>query len=396
MQKKMKSIRLGASVFCAILLGVIPAQSQVNPALAPFGDPLATLGPEQLSDFFAGREEFQKVFTPETGLGPIFNGESCAACHTEGGMGGGSAITVTRFGQMSNGKFDALTDLGGSLLQQRTIDGTPAEVVPPEANIVAQRRSTPLFGLGLIEAISDDAIVSNTLTRKAMGVKGRVARIVDAATGETRIGRFGWKAQHATLLAFAADAGVNELGITNRVFPDENLPNGNALATDRATSGIEDTVDEATGKSSIDRLADFMRFLAEPQALVFTQAAELGERWFNQVGCAQCHVTVMFTGKSSIPALDRKPVFLYSDLLLHDMGSLGDGIAQGAAGPREIRTSPLWGLRMQSSFLHDGRASTIEAAILMHDGEAAPSREFYIRALPRDQQLELLEYLLSI
>lgn len=393
MKNRIRGLRIGASMLCAVLLGAMPAQSQIKSSVPLFGEPLPLLSDEHLTDFYSGLEEFEKVFTPEAGLGPIFNGDSCAACHSEGAIGGGSAVTVTRFGRMINGQFDPLTELGGSLLQRNAIDPALQEVVPAEANVVAHRRSQALFGLGLIEAIPDATIVSNSLVRKAMGVKGRLSIVVDAATGESRIGRFGWKAQHATLLAFAGDASVNELGISNRVFAHENVPNGKTLAAD---SAIEDVADETTGKAGVDRLTDFMRFLAQPPTLPVTVTVDNGERWFNQVGCHQCHTKVMFTGPSSIPALDRKPVLLWSDLLLHDMGSLGDGIAQGSAGPRELRTSPLWGLRMQSTFLHDGRASSVEAAILMHDGEAAPSREFYIRSLPRDQQLELLEFLLAI
>jgi CxxC motif-containing protein (DUF1111 family) len=384
-------IRIAASVLAAMLVGAIPAQSQDSPEPAPFGVPLAGLSPEQLADFYAGLDEFEKVFAPETGLGPIFNGTSCAACHTEGGIGGGSSVTVTRFGRMTDGAFDPLAELGGPLLQNAAIDPALQEVVPPEATIVAQRRSTPLFGLGLIEAIPDADIIANTKVRKVMGVVGRPAFVVDPATGEMRVGRFGWKSQHATLLAFAGDASISELGITNRVFPNENVPNGSAVA-----GVVEDIVDDTTGKAAIDRLTDFMRFLAPSRQLEFSTEANRGEQWFNQVGCAQCHLKVMFTGKNANPALDRKPLLLFSDLLLHDMGSLGDGIAQGAAGPRELRTSPLWGLRMQSSFLHDGRAATLEESILMHDGEAAQSRFYFIEALPRDQQLELLEFLRSI
>src|ERR1043166_3542339 len=138
-QKKTSSIRIVASLICAMLLSAIPAQSQVSSMPASFGEPLAMLETEQLADFFAGLDQFQKVFTPETGLGPIFNGESCASCHTEGGVGGGSPINVTRFGRMQNGKFDPLTDLGGSLLQQFATDPSVQEVVPADANVIAKR-----------------------------------------------------------------------------------------------------------------------------------------------------------------------------------------------------------------------------------------------------------------
>jgi CxxC motif-containing protein (DUF1111 family) len=113
------------------------------------------------------------------------------------------------------------------------------------------------------------------------------------------------------------------------------------------------------------------------------------------IGCAQCHVPVQFTGLNTIPALSEKPVALYSDLLLHNMGDLNDGIAQGAAGTNQMKTAPLWGLRVRTAFLHDGSAPTIDAAIRAHDGEAARSRDRYIRRSKMQQQ-QLADFLNSI
>jgi len=393
---KTRIIRVATSAVGAVLFCAVSAQSQVGSLPEVGGLPLPNLSETQLADFFAGQAEFVREFSAETGLGPIFNDVSCAACHTDGGLGGGSRITVTRFGRLTNGQFDPLNDLGGSLLQHNAIDPSLQEVIPEEANVTTKRKSTPLFGLGLIEAIPDATIIKGAYIRFG-GILGRPAMVVDAATGETRVGRFGWKAQHATLLAFAGDASVNELGITNRLFPNHNLPNLQAAkASYEPDVEVEDVVDADSGKSNIDRLTDFMRFLAPPDFVPFTRAAGAGVTWFSTAACSECHIPVMYTGKSEVPALDRKPVVLFSDLLLHKMGSLGDGIAQEAAGPKEIRTSPLWGLRAQSSFLHDGRAATIEQAILMHDGEAAGSREMFLKNLSRTQQLELLEFLNSI
>src|SRR5438105_7323685 len=149
-------------------------------------------------------------------------------------------------------------------MQDSAIDPTAQEAVPAQANVVAKRKSTPLFGLGLIEAIPDSAILQNAQNPKPDGITGRPSIVQDVATGHTRIGRFGWKAQQATLLAFAGDAYLNEMGITNRLFPHENAPNGNAhlLEVYDGVSDPEDTTDPASGKADIDRLADFMRFLA--------------------------------------------------------------------------------------------------------------------------------------
>ena len=345
-----------------------------------------------------GLDEFQNAEDVSTGLGPIFNNVSCVACHNEGASGGAGAITVTRFGLNQNGSFDALANLGGSLLQSHAIAPILQEIVPPQANVVAKRQTTPLFGLGLIEAIPDSTIAANAARVKPDGVKGRAAMVQDVVTGQMRVGRFGWKAQHATLLGFAADAYLNEMGITNRYFTQENAPNGNTTHLYQFVSPnapIEDQPDPQTGKADIDKVADFMQLLAPPTAKPMSIAAMAGSGLFQRIGCVGCHQPLMFTGTSSVNAISVKPVWLYSDLLLHDMGSLGDGIAQGAAGTTEMKTAPLWGMRASGPYLHDGRARTVDAAIRAHDGEAAISRNRYIQLAPPQQQ-QILEFLNSI
>ena len=374
--------------------GPPPAPVLATPAMQGFGSPLTGLTRDLLDAFSVGRMEFIKVETVEGGLGPIFNGRSCAECHTAPAVGGSSNVRVTRFGRNTDGVFDALESQGGSLLQRFAINPELQEVIPHEANVIAQRLSTPLFGLGLIEAIPDGAILQNMLAAKPDGVRGRAAEITDVVSGQKRVGRFGWKAQQATLLAFSADAYVNEMGITNRFFPTENAPNGNEalLARFKRTTDPEDEVDPVTGKGDIDLVADFMRLLAPPMRLATTPQAAVGESLFAQVGCAACHTPSMRTGPSHIAALDRKTVNLYSDLLLHDMGSLNDGIAQANATPREMKTPPLWGLRARGPFLHDGRATTLDAAIRAHDGEGAAARERYIGMTPQLRR-NLVEFL---
>ncbi len=374
-----------------------PPVAPVNAApanLQGFGGPLAGLTRDLIDAFNAGRVEFTNVEVPEGGLGPIFNGRSCVECHSSGAVGGASNIRVTRFGRTVDGVFDDLAALGGSLLQRFAINPALQEVIPHEANVIAQRESTPLFGLGLIEAIPDGAILQNAATLRADGIGGRAAIVTDIVTGQPRVGRFGWKAQQATLLAFSADAYVNEMGITNRFFPKENAPNGNEalLARFKRTSDPEDEVDPFTGKGDIDAVADFMRFLAAPSRLAMTPQAAVGESLFAQIGCASCHTPNLRTGPNPIAALDRKNVGLYSDLLLHDMGSLNDGIAQAGAGAREMKTPPLWGLRASAPYLHDGRATTVDAAIRAHDGEGTVSRDRYVRMTPQLRQ-NLLDFL---
>lgn len=360
-----------------------PAPPPAN--LQGFGGALTGLTRELVDAFNQGRVEFTNVENPASGLGPIFNGRSCVECHSAPAIGGGSNTRVTRFGRNVDGVFDAMESQGGSLLQRFAINPAVQEVIPHEANVIAQRISTPLFGLGLIEAIPDGAIVQNMLVPKPDGVRGKTAEITDVVSGLKRVGRFGWKAQQATLLAFAGDAYNNEMGITNRFFPKENAPNGNEalLARFKRTIDPEDAIDPATGKGDIDMAADFMRLLAPPARLAATATSAVGESLFNQAGCATCHTPVLRTGPNPIAALDRKTVNLYSDLLLHDMGSLNDGIAQAGAGSHEMKTPPLWGLRARGLYLHDGRATTLDAAIRAHDGEGAVARDRYISMTPQ-------------
>src|SRR5260221_3424750 len=307
------------AVLAVAISGVVSAQ--VAPRLPAFGGALPGLDAAELAAFNDGRVDFLNPETPESGLGPIFNGRSCVECHNVPAPGGSSPTNVVRFGRVTGGVFDPLDSLGGSLLQRFALDPMAREHVPPEANVVAQRQSTPLFGLGLIEAIPDDAIVANANRPKPDGIAGRAAMIVDVVTGERRVGRFGWKAQQATLLAFAGDAYRNELGITNRFFPTENAPNGNLalLAAFDTKADPEDEVDPATGRGDVDALESFMRALAPPPRAQPTPSSRAGEGLFQVIGCADCHTPAMSTGPNRTPALDRKPVALYSDLLLHDM-----------------------------------------------------------------------------
>ncbi len=243
--------------------------------------------------------------------------------------------------------------------------------------------------------MSDGA--SSAQRRKPDGLRGRAGLVTDVVSGKTRVGRFGWKAQQATLLAFSGDAYVNEMGVTSRLFLLENAPNGNTglLARFDKVAGVEDVVDPLTGKGDIDHAADFMRFLAPPPPLRLGISASAGGRLFEQIQCAACHLPMMYTGAHKIAALSHRPVPLFSDLLLHDMGALGDGIQQATAKGAEMRTAPLWGLRARTPYLHDGRAKTVSEAIRAHGGEAAASRDRFNK-LSAVQRQQLLDYLNAI
>jgi CxxC motif-containing protein (DUF1111 family) len=351
----------------------------------------------QIDRFRAGQEEFLAVRDPDDGLGPAYNGTSCGGCHSTPAIGGSGLITVTRAGlQDAAGNFTALG--GDTLFQVFSIPNhTCQPQVPANANVIAHRVSIPLFGSGLIEAISDDTLIAmeDPNDSNGDGIRGRAARIVDPATGQPRIGRFGWKAQHATLLSFAAQALRDEIGITNDLFPDE-LAVGvdpEKLKLCDTVADPEDVRDRRTGLRGIDRLEAYLRYLA-PVDQIPGDAIANGEVLFKSVGCASCHVPVLVTAPNSDPALDRKSIALYSDLLLHDVGT-GDGIAQGAAGPGEFRTPYLWGLRFRRPLLHDGSASTADQAILHHAGEAAGVVQNY-NALSPDDRATLIVFLMSI
>src|SRR5262249_29488069 len=200
----------------------------------------------------------------------------------------------------------------------------------------------------------------------------------------------GWKAQVPTVHQFAGDALMNEAGVTNPDFPDENCPGGDCSLLDfNPAPALNDD-----GRD-VDALTDFMRLLAPPARGPITDAVVTGESVFAAIGCGSCHLQSIETGASAVGALNRVTFHPYSDFLLHEMGTLGDGIVQGQAGAREMRTAPLWGLRSAARLLHDGSATTIEQAIQHHDGQAAAARDRFA-ALDPDRLAALLAFLRSV
>lgn len=363
--------------------------------LTQFGDPLPGLTAEQLNLFLDGKDDFEHVEDVAGGLGPIFNRDSCVACHASPATGGASTINVTRFGLTVKGRFDGLDALGGSLLQENAIVPEAQEFVPSIANVVILRNSTPLFGLGLIDAIPDATIVRNAKAYPNERIKGRVGWVTDVISGKRMAGRFGWKSQQATVLGFAADAYRNEMGVTNRYFPTENAPNGDLVRLAK-TDFVQDPEDApATGLADFEKVANFMLFLAPPPVTKPTPATASGRMLFDAAACMLCHTPSLRTGYSKVAALNNKEVRLYSDLLLHDMGSLGDGITQETATGREFRTPPLWGAAGSAPYLHDGRAVTIHDAVVAHDGEGKVSKERYLK-LNKTQQKLLTDFVLSL
>ncbi len=382
---------------CTGLLGVSVATAGLlvmggNPPVR-FGDPLPGIDSGLLTRFHVGKEAFEDVEDAGDGLGPVFNDVSCASCHSQGATGGGSVILETRFGRLSGGVFDPLTHLGGSLIQTTGIGlvGTinyVGEVVPPDANVVARRRSTPLFGLGLVDAVPDSLLqqIADFQQSHTPATAGRLHIVEDIASGgDLRVGKFGWKCQVATLATFSGDAYVNEMGITTPMFPIENAPQGDESLLDNPDLPV--TPDDSDN-SSLEMFTDFMSLLAPPQQRAFTEDAKKGAVLFAQIGCANCHLPALRTGPSAVGALSNVTFYPFSDFLLHDMGSLGDGIVQGDASGREMRTAPLWGVRVMTSFLHDGRASSLSAAILAHEGQGrAAKRAFSGLSITKKNQI---------
>ena len=359
-----------------------------QPLQARFGDPLPGLGPDDQARFTAGKAEFEADETPEEGLGPVFNDTSCARCHLAPATGGGSAVLETRFGALVDGRFDPLAALGGSLLQAKGIGVAGAceyvaEVVPPAATVVSLRRSVPLFGLGLVDAVPERTFqdVARYQASRWPGQAGRVGRVPDLARGRLAVGRFGWKAQVPTLHQFAGDAYLNEMGVTNPEFPDESCPNGDCALL--ACNPLPTLNDDGAG---VTAFADFMTLLAPPPRRRLDAQALAGRQLFEATGCARCHWATLRTGPSAVPSLDGVTFHPYSDFLLHEMGSLGDGVELGAAHGGEFRTAPLWGVSRSTRFLHDGRAATLAEAILAHDGQARRARERYAALSAGDQQ----------
>ena len=363
-----------------------------------FGDPLPGLTTEQSTLFDEGKDEFTEEESAADGLGPVFNGKSCAKCHSSPAVGGDSDITEMRFGTITNHQFDPLTQFGGSLIQSQGIGlvrscNIGGEVVPPQATIMAKRKTTPLFGLGLVDNVPDRVFlaIAELQRRLTPQIAGRPNLVTDVFTNRLAVGKFGWKGQNPSIKQFAADAYLNEMGITSPAFPNENCPQGNcALLT--TCDLVHDPEDDGSG---VDGFTDFMTLLGPPPRGAITRQVLAGELVFLKVGCAGCHLPVLETGRSSIAALDRVKFFPFSDFLLHDMGSLGDGIAQGRANGREMRTAPLWGLRVRSTFLHDGRAISVADAILAHDGQGARAKQLF-NALTPNEVNNLLAFLNSL
>jgi len=455
--------RLLAVIVCAFSLINVTSVTAQSIGVSGFGEPLpeiAHAGPNNIDrqNFLAAQNTFKMIFDLPV-VGPIFNNRGCLACHWQPAMGGsGAAIseirvrdnpsggpvhlfavdnclragaqqqgtnTVFNGGMMSMPLGCQISDPNCKLspCQQAELTATTFSTTLPMCdptsaafangdNCTGERQSTPLFGLGLVEAIPDATLIALAAS-ESDATRGSVKMLQEL--GRNRVGRFGWKDDGATLRGFAVLATSNELGLTTPDAPNEI----STCAMGKTQFGItledsaspEDTID-ATGRAKLDRMVDFIRALSPPPRLPENASARQGGKIFEAIGCAGCHTETIRTApdpSSFIPtttgavaitrslsrALADKSIHPFSDFLLHDMGSLGDGITSGSAGPTMMRTAPLWGLRAKVRFLHDGRAEDIPTAIALHDGQGKIGAQAFGQ-LSAEQKQQLLDFLNSI
>jgi len=420
--------------------------------------PAVTRSYADLKAFSEGQINFKEVETlPD--VGPIFNSVSCAGCHSQPAIGGGglfinevrvrnnsapgpvhlfAADNMLRGGWQTQGPATIfpsgveseplgcqITSPGCALsaCQQEEKSRTTfawnlpvCDTTSPDyaggGNCVVGRAATAVFGFGLVEAVSDQTL-TELADDEPTSIQGSVKLVTEF--GKQRVARFGWKDDHATLRAFSGDAYLNEMGITNPDNPAEISScalNQYQFGVLLQTGAAPEDETEGDGRADVDRFSDFMRALSPPPVLPFTESARFGCHLFDQLGCGGCHTATLTTASnpaSFIPpttggipissslnrALSSQVFHPYSDFLLHDMGSLGDGITSGSAGPTMMRTAPLWGLRAKSTFLHDGRAADIATAIILHDGQGKTASQAF-QALSASRQQALIDFLSSI
>ena len=368
-----------------------------------FDGPLPGLSPDELGVFARGDAAFERSFSAGEGLGPIFNHRACGGCHSGDGRGRPDNILI-RIGTAPG----FARGLGGPQIQDRAIPGATPEVTPRGVPS-SPRLPPPVFGVGLIEAIREETILAlvDPEDDDGDGISGRPNWVRPpewVPAGEpgggpgSRIGRFGRKAQVSSLLQQVVEAYHQDMGITSDFIPVENAnPQGGA-----SSRAVDPAPDPEISTSEIEAVLEYVRMLAPPAPGEMTPVRIRGEQLFGSIGCAACHVPFLPTGPHRIVALDATTATLYSDLLLHDMGGgLADGRPDGGATGSEWRTAPLWGLRVMRNFLggdafllHDGRARSVEEAILLHGGEAERARGAY-SALPAMDRAAVLDFVES-
>jgi CxxC motif-containing protein (DUF1111 family) len=384
--------------------------------VSPTGELTGTPGSQSVSNgiaeppgdtFALDQAQFERRHDPSTGLGPVFNATACAECHQNGVTGAASQITELRVGHRdATGKFvnptifinngaDSIS--GRSIVNDRSICPQAQEHVPDSENVRTLRAVLNTLGDGFVEAVDDRTLLAIAANQPAESdglIHGEAIQVpILEAPGQTAVGRFGWKDQDPTLLSFAGDAYLNEMGVTNRLKPKD------VTSVCKVTSDPEDTPDRL-GLADIDHFAQFIRGTQVPPrnaVLAATPDAVAGQYLFTSIGCSTCHVPTMTTdrpgtkingGTYTVPeALGNKIIHPYGDFLLHDVGT-GDGIVQ--VGPQDtankLRTPALWGLQIKSRFMHDLGSPTLSDAIRRHAGEARGVISRFNGLTPEQQQ----------
>ena len=374
---------------------------------SPQGAPYETLNEDNvvaLRSFNDNRFIFEETEGVADGLGPTYNAQSCRECHQNVATGGASQVAEHRTGHMDVDVF--FESPGGSLIQSRATHSNIVERVAFEDDIRTFRISTNTLGDGYVEAIANRTLLAIRDGQPAE-LRGTALMVpVLEAGSRARIGRFGWKSQHASLQSFAADAYLNEMGVTSPLFPEENTASGRYVGFGTEYDRVPEPEDDG---DDVVAFANFMRATKAPSRGPATPNAVAGEKLFAATGCAVCHVQVITTaptgtiingGAMRVPgALGSKVIHPYSDFLLHDVGT-GDGIpllptAEFAGTAQQIRTAPLWGLRTRNRLMHDGLSSTKEEAIERHAGQAANVTKKF-KALSASDQGLVLEFLDSL
>src|SRR6202048_1235582 len=391
----------------------------------------------------ADQVKFEGVEQLSDGLGPLYNAQSCAECHQSPVSGAASQLTELRVGhQGPDGRFrtpdipiahGAEVITGRALVNDRAIcpnaafsDKEIQERVPETETIRTFRISLNLLGDGFVEAVADQTLIDlseQQCKSSHRKICGQVLQVpIVEAPGQMSVGRFGWKDHRGSLLSFAGDAYLNEMGITNRLQPDEVTKLCNTASEPNDTPGPD-------GLSDIDHFARFIRATKAPardSQLAGSVAAKKGAGLFDKIGCATCHVETLTTapagtkingGTLTIPvALGSITFHPYGDFLMHDVGT-GDGILQATrehygnkvfqmmsgylskqdfeSSRNKIRTAPLWGVRLRPRLMHDGGSLTLRDAIRRHSGEASHANQQFEK-LKREEQEAILEFLRSL
>lgn len=405
----MKPFRVFQLVFWGILAlsssmtftGLVDSHSAIE---APTGFDNQSNGLLEQNNFELDRGKYDEHEEVDDGLGPVYNAQACGECHQNPVSGGISQVTEMRAGHFDGVNF--IDHPGGSLIHSRAIDAAIQERVLPGNETRTFRTSLNTLGDGFVEAIHDSVFVHIAAHQPAqsMGrIAGEVIRVpILEASGSLRVGRFGWKNQHASLVSFSADAYKNEMGITSPLQPGENTSNGNPV-------DLFDTVPDPENQDDVEAFSRFMRSTKAPprdEALAATSDAQAGSQLFDQTGCGICHIRLIITAPAGTlinggtftvpPALGNKVIHPFSDFLLHDVGT-GDGIVQN--GPQstrnKLRTAPLWGVRTRNRLMHDGESLTFHNAILRHGGEADFVTNRF-RDLSNKEKMQIVKFLESL